>query len=505
MENNNKIITYVTENGEKTIEVAFNGGMIWLTQEQIGVLFGKGKSTVNERLKSVFAGGDLIESKVVSKFGKPEFRKQRLTQYYNIDAIEALGRRFKSKELAHFLNWANIQMGTKSAVKRFILKHKDVAVVEIELNNSGGIESVGRVISEKHLPVGVVLGAFNKEISLQNWWKDRSIPASREGLRDMLEALNLSLPQQLLDKSLGLSLSDQYWICAYGTETKWADVNFFYNEFSEDVGNLLFRKMETGESSAISLSSPDNTSDGVLKKKWKIIDGKRCLIKAGSKPFNQEVANEVLAARICERLGIPFVDYWIMDIDGEKYSVCEDFISGDTELVAAWRVKQLLKKDNNISDFDNLINKFEEFGIVDARRRVEMMIVLDFIIANEDRHYNNFGLIRDANTLKWLSIAPIFDSGTSMWCKEIHSKMNADGSLDSKPFRSKHDKQIKLVKDFSWLNIDLLKGIENEYMQILAESVADLGHYKERHAKLRLMLKRRIEILREFVAKFEKK
>ncbi len=39
---------------------------------------------------------------------------------------------------------------------------------------------------------------------------------------------------------------------------------------------------------------------------------------------------------------------------------------------------------------------------------------LDFLIMNEDRHLNNFDMIRDINTLKWLDMAPIFDNGQSL-------------------------------------------------------------------------------------------
>lgn len=49
--------------------------------------------------------------------------------------------------------------------------------------------------------------------------------------------------------------------------------------------------------------SPCNTSDGWLKKKWKIIDTKRYLIKAGSNPFMQEPINEAFGTRLHQRLG----------------------------------------------------------------------------------------------------------------------------------------------------------------------------------------------------------
>jgi len=52
----------------------------------------------------------------------------------------------------------------------------------------------------------------------------------------------------------------------------------------------------------LDLLSPCNTSDGWLRKKWKIIDGKRCLLKSGSNPFQQEPLNEVLATSLHQRL-----------------------------------------------------------------------------------------------------------------------------------------------------------------------------------------------------------
>lgn len=92
-----------------------------------------------------------------------------------------------------------------------------------------------------------------------------------------------------------------------------------------------------------SLMSPDNTSDGWLKKKWTIIGGKRCLIKGGSNPYQQEPLNGVLASKLMGRLGgaVSFIPYRLLWEGGMPYSVCDDFITSDTELVTAstdcWR------------------------------------------------------------------------------------------------------------------------------------------------------------------------
>jgi hypothetical protein len=425
--------------------------------------------------------------------------KNYMTDVLNKAGVLALAGQLKFADTELLVEWLT---AFDKAEKKYVLKHKDVDVVEIELNDAGEIAVLGKIFNEAHLPVGIIKSSGVDFTEMKDWWGGRAIPASRDGIKDVLHEQGLSLPQQLLDKCLGLSLSDQYWICPQSEEIEWIKINFFYNEFSEDVGDLLFGSYKGENINAISLFSPDNTSDGVLKKKWKIIDGKRCLIKGGSGTFAQEVANEVLAAKICERLKIPFAPYWMIELDGERYSVCEDFITGDTELVPAWRVNKLIKKDNSISEYDAFIAKAEEFGIKDARRRIDMMITLDFIIANVDRHWNNFGLIRNANTLEWLSVAPIFDSGTSMWCKELSEEINPSSlSIKSRPFRSTHAKQIKLVKDFSWLNLDALDGIEDEYGELLNKHIKDPSRFLERSKRLCTALRARIEILRVIVNK----
>ena len=77
-------------------------------------------------------------------------------------------------------------------------------------------------------------------------------------------------------------------------------ITFMWVQYSTDGGYLqtLFGrpKKETG----FDFSSPDNTSDGFLKKRWKIINDSRCLVKGGSAPFQQQPFNEVIASGIME-------------------------------------------------------------------------------------------------------------------------------------------------------------------------------------------------------------
>lgn len=96
--------------------------------------------------------------------------------------------------------------------KKYILMHKNVPVCNIELDEaSGAISAVANAVAPAHIPVGITVkkGVIDRA-ALNEWWKGRAIPASRDGIRGALAELNLATTQKLLEKCLGLSLFDQY-------------------------------------------------------------------------------------------------------------------------------------------------------------------------------------------------------------------------------------------------------------------------------------------------------
>lgn len=357
------------------------------------------------------------------------------------------------------------------SMKKYILMHKDVPVADMELDEAScAISAIGHVYADHHVPVGISVkkGVIDRT-ALNEWWKGRAIPASRAGIKSALVELNLTTTQKLLEKCLGLSLSDQYWICPADFGIKWSQVNFFDNPFPDDVGNILFGKGLSSDH--VSLMSPDNTSDGWLKKKWKIINGKRCLIKGGSGATQQEPYNEVLASRIMERLDIPHVPYTLLVEDDYPYSVCEDFITPQTDFISAWYIMQTIKKPNHASVYQHYLDCCGAAGIPGMPESLDRMMVLDYLIGNEDRHQNNFGVARNAETLEYLGAAPLFDSGTSLWFDKPTAMIGAKAKLCCKPFKSSHEEQIKLVNSFEWLDLNALYGIDEEFREMVRGSL----------------------------------
>ena len=99
----NEIIIF--ENQGVKLEVNMKDETVWLTQEQMGILFDKAKSTINEHIKNIYKDEELIEIETMRKFGNTEFSNKPIN-YYNLDVIISVGYRVKSKNGVAFRRWA---------------------------------------------------------------------------------------------------------------------------------------------------------------------------------------------------------------------------------------------------------------------------------------------------------------------------------------------------------------------------------------------------------------
>ena len=105
MEQNSEIIIYTDSDGTTKLQVQLEDETVWLTQNQMAMLFGKAKSTINEHIKNIYAEGELEESQTLKKFGISEFQR-KAPNYYNLDVIISVGYRVKSIQGTKFRQWA---------------------------------------------------------------------------------------------------------------------------------------------------------------------------------------------------------------------------------------------------------------------------------------------------------------------------------------------------------------------------------------------------------------
>ena len=381
-----------------------------------------------------------------------------------------------------------------------ILMNKNTEVLVSEYLDNLGVFS--KIYEIKNIDYAPLIINKNKEDIikvLNDWFKGRGIPLWRDKLDLLLNRLNISTPSELLDKAFGLSLSDQYWLKPYNLDICYDDINFFDNDFDYTE----FMEASLSKNSKIitndkSLRTPNNTTDGMLKKAWIIENGTRYLLKGGYKNELLQPFNEVLASEICTRLGFNHVEYSIDTYKDIVVSKCPCFINKDTELITCHQIRSDMKRHNDINDYEEYIKVLENHGIKDARIKLENMFILDFLIMNEDRHLNNFGIIRDINTLKWIDVAPIFDNGQSLnieYYDEEELHVSGEGRLfyEVKPF----EEIITIVKNIKRIDLSKLDGIV-EWFDLLLHKYQYLTNFSDsRINKLCILLNRQINRLKK--------
>ena len=392
-----------------------------------------------------------------------------------------------------------------------ILMNKNQKIMLIEYNSYNVISKIYEIYNIEYAPLAVFNASKNRSSSLtktvNDWFRGRGIPSWRKDLEKLLDKLGVSSSVELLNKSYGLSLSDQYWLKDVNSVVKWEDINFFTNDFEYEA--YLDASLDSSSKSIVSLDknifkSPNNTTDGMLQKGWIIESGKRVLVKGTYTSNKEEPINEYLASQICKRLGFDYCNYEVEWSDKTKLiSKCNDFINENEELISAYDIYNSEKKSNNISDYEFYIQILEKHNVPNARENMENLFILDYLMLNNDRHLKNFGIIRNVNTLKWEKVAPIFDTGESMQCDKYTDEINFSSGKGK--FFSNTDKDyediLKIIgKNILRVDLSKLKGICDDYRLIHEKYQDKLDMSDKRKEKLVSGLNKRITKLSEFIS-----
>lgn len=246
---------------------------------------------------------------------------------------------------------------------------------------------------------------------LAKWFKHRTIPKNRAYVNNFLSkcGLHLNRPMNIIKVSKGLSLNDCYWVVEEGFEGTFEKYNLYDNRFSKILALIAF----TGYGSSIrtSLAScPEFTTNGMLPKCWRRIDGSIKLYKGGTTGgYNtgNEPYSEFYAVQVAEQLGLDVVKYGLSKWSGELCSTCELFTSKEYSFMPIGRMV-------TSGGMNDVRAYYKELG-EDYVSALNDMLVLDAVICNTDRHFGNFGFLIDNETNKIAAPAPLFDHGNALF------------------------------------------------------------------------------------------
>ena len=246
---------------------------------------------------------------------------------------------------------------------------------------------------------------------ISRWLKNRTIPKNRAYVHNFLSkcGLNINRPMNVIKVSKGLSLNDSYWIVEEGFKGKFADYNLYENHFSRILALIAFTGFGSSMRTSL-LSSPEFTTNGMLPKCWRRINGEIKLYKGGTSGASNtgnEPYSEYYAYQIAKEMGIEAISYGLSKWKGELCSTCSIFTDQNHSFMPVGRIV-------TFGGMDAVIKFYKELG-PEYEKALNDMFVLDALIYNTDRHFGNFGFIIDSNTNKIIAPAPLFDHGNSLF------------------------------------------------------------------------------------------
>ncbi len=294
----------------------------------------------------------------------------------------------------------------------YILKHFDIPLLEFNLTITI-IDGFSLEITKEHSQYSSL---FPKDLIVSSdgvvdWLRKRVIPQNRAFVHNFLAKLGLNVKDTkgIIDISKGLSLNDCYWIVDSDFVGKFAEYNLYDNRFSRILSWIAFTGH--GETNRKGFySTPELTTNGMLAKCWRRVQGDIVLYKAGSSGAinaGKEPYSEFYAFQIAQAMELDVTEYKLSRWKGELFSTCKLFTSKEFAYLPIGRV---VTKGGWSAVFAYYKLLGEEYydTLID-------MLIFDAVVCNEDRHFGNFGLKVENKTNKIVGTAPIFDNGLSLF------------------------------------------------------------------------------------------
>lgn len=276
--------------------------------------------------------------------------------------------------------------------------------------------------AEKHLlPLDLSLTGD----SIAKWLKSRTIPKNRAYVHNFLSKCNLNLnrPMNIIKVSKGLSLNDCYWVVEEGFSGTFEKYNLYDNRFSRVLALIAFTGYGSSVRSSLA-SCPEFTTNGMLPKCWRRVNGEIKLYKGGTSGASNtgnEPYCEYYAAQIAKELGISAIDYGLSKWKGALCSTCVLFTSKEYAFLPVGKVV-------TSGGMEAVASYYEKMGAAYAKALADML-VLDAIICNTDRHFGNFGFLVDNRTNEIVAPAPLFDHGNSLFNFAGKDDLASDAAL----------------------------------------------------------------------------
>ena len=254
---------------------------------------------------------------------------------------------------------------------------------------------------------------------------------------EILKSLDLSHndTKGIIDVCKGLSLNDSFWVVPEGFEGKFSEYNLYENRFSEILALVAYtgaggsdRRLPLHQNLLPAVCCPRH---GAM---WSTMGFISIRAVRPVRPMRAGNYCEYYASQIAETMGLNAVHYDLENWKGITASKCELFTNIDTAYIPIGRIVRTGGIAACLAWYDKLGTEFSE--------QLRSMLVFDALIYNEDRHFGNFGVLRDNHSGEIIAPAPIFDNGLSLFCyagKEDYAHLDEYAKTRSNPYNISYE------------------------------------------------------------------
>lgn len=362
---------------------------------------------------------------------------------------------------------------------------KDIPVLKFNID-----EGIYQVLNEDLLPISLkdtfkqkfVNMNENERTKINNhnfyaitsYLSRRVLNIDRENAKNLLNAYELSQSDDPITKTKiaitckATSMIDDYWLNDDNLSLKWENINLRENHLNQIVAHIALH----GKSLTISgiPHTPELTGQGAYAKAWVRKDDSVYLYKKSSKKgIESEI--EVMTSNILDCFNIEHVKYFAETSEGHFVSACKNMSTDDYCIVPAEDVLMYCNKKD--IDFMNYALKIDSDSIY-------KMCVVDYLIANRDRHMLNWGFYMNNNTGNLLKCHPLFDHNNSFDSEFMQDKDDNKSLV----FQGKTQKEVALmaikkcdIKCIKPVTRDMF--INDEMYDSFMSRAVELGLYKK--------------------------
>ncbi len=281
----------------------------------------------------------------------------------------------------------------------YYVMNKDRIIAEFDYNKNELGTAVPKLISGS-------LPEIYGDMKLKSWLETRRSAKHRAEIAKLLRSLGMTDIKSFIDVSLGLTLTDTLWVKEEHSNSKWADVNLYDNEFSEIVSQTAF--MGGISDLSFKTTSPEYGTDGMLPKCWVRRPDGVYLLKGGTKGFDgagYEPYSEYFVSQFENALGIEHIEYDLDRYHDRIVSTCKLITSKEVSMIPS------VYYFKNCSELPEYLDIADKLG---AGEKLRDMLVLDALTCNYDRHLNNIQFLVDSDTYEIIRLAPVFDNGMGL-------------------------------------------------------------------------------------------